>query len=224
MFRALICRSSGFCYYVVELPHWLISFLVCCVLELGCGSARVVSVLPAEALLKMGILMPETCWISKKKNENSKWHLIGFLFFTLFINAQLFMFHRTFISCLLKFRFRYVVTLISVWWMGCRRNGGIEGEGCVSEMWVLFRQGSPKQVIMNNEPQAIPLCQPTARLSSPQVVQKLWLRLAVWRLNTTQLNTRRKGDNAVREAEEQVGQKNCSKSVGTWNELFATSI
>jgi len=74
----------------------------CCVLELGCGSARVVSGLPAEAsasspdttlaelhpnpntqqsqnntanvvvqqhshkLLKMDILMPETCWVSKK--------------------------------------------------------------------------------------------------------------------------------------------------------------
>jgi len=70
----------------------------------------------------------------------------------LFVNAQLFMFHGTFIFCLLKFRFRCVVTLISVWWMGCRRNRGVEGEGCVPEMWVLFRQGSPKQVIMNNEP------------------------------------------------------------------------
>jgi len=92
-------------------------FLDCCVLELGCGSARVVSGLPAEAagspdttpaephpysktqktknvtanvvvqqhnrkLLKMGILMPETCWVSKKKNKSSKWHLIGFLFFS----------------------------------------------------------------------------------------------------------------------------------------------
>jgi len=25
--------------------------------------------------------MPETCWVSKKKNKNSKWHLVGFLFF-----------------------------------------------------------------------------------------------------------------------------------------------
>ena len=108
MFRALICPSSGVCEYVVELPHWLISFLVCCVLELGCGSDRVVSGLPAEAqphpnsntqqtkreisqcgssahshkLLKMGILMPETCWVSKKKNKNSKWHLVGYLFFS----------------------------------------------------------------------------------------------------------------------------------------------
>ena len=51
MFRTLICLSSGVCEYVVVLPHWLISFLVCCVLELGCGSARVVSGLPAEAQL-----------------------------------------------------------------------------------------------------------------------------------------------------------------------------
>jgi len=115
MFQALIYPSSGVCDYVVELPHWLISFLVFCVLELGCGLARVVSRLPAEAagspdttlaephpnsntqqsknstanvvvqqhsrrLLKMGILMPETCWETKKKNKNSKWHLVGFLF------------------------------------------------------------------------------------------------------------------------------------------------
>jgi hypothetical protein len=49
MFRALLCPSSGICDYVVELPHWLISFLVCCVLELGCSSARLVSGLPASA-------------------------------------------------------------------------------------------------------------------------------------------------------------------------------
>jgi len=48
MFRTLICPSSGVCDYVIELPNWLISFLVCCVLELGCGSARVVSGMPAE--------------------------------------------------------------------------------------------------------------------------------------------------------------------------------
>jgi len=51
MFQALICLSSGVCDYVLELPHWLISFLVCCVLELGCGSARVVSGLPTETVL-----------------------------------------------------------------------------------------------------------------------------------------------------------------------------
>ena len=33
-------------------------------------------------LLKMGILMPETCWVSKKKNKSSKWQLVGFLFFS----------------------------------------------------------------------------------------------------------------------------------------------
>ena len=36
----------------------------------------------SRKLLKMGILMPETCWVSKKKNKNSKWHLVGFLFFS----------------------------------------------------------------------------------------------------------------------------------------------
>ena len=33
-------------------------------------------------LLKMGILMPETCRVSKNKNKNSKWHLVGLLFFS----------------------------------------------------------------------------------------------------------------------------------------------
>jgi len=51
MFQALICPSSGVCDYVVELPHWLVSFLFCCVLKLGCGSAGVVSGLLAEAQL-----------------------------------------------------------------------------------------------------------------------------------------------------------------------------
>jgi len=50
MLRELICPSSGVCDYVVELPHWLISFLACCVLELGCGSPRVVYGLPAARI------------------------------------------------------------------------------------------------------------------------------------------------------------------------------
>ena len=68
--------------------HLAVSFFVCCVLELGCGSARVVSGLPttlaephpisntqqskkntanvvvqqhSRKLLKMDILLPETC-------------------------------------------------------------------------------------------------------------------------------------------------------------------
>ena len=56
MFRALICPSSAVCEYVVELPHWLISFLVCCVLELGCGSARVVYGLSAARVAVTEIL------------------------------------------------------------------------------------------------------------------------------------------------------------------------
>jgi len=47
MFRALICPSSGVCDCVVELPHWLFRSWFA-VLELGCGSARVVSGLPAD--------------------------------------------------------------------------------------------------------------------------------------------------------------------------------
>ena len=36
----------------------------------------------SRKILKMGILMSETCWVSKKKNKNSKWHLLVFLFFS----------------------------------------------------------------------------------------------------------------------------------------------
>jgi hypothetical protein len=49
MFRALICPSSGVCGYIVELPL-AVSFLVCCMLEFGCGSAGVVSGLPATRI------------------------------------------------------------------------------------------------------------------------------------------------------------------------------
>jgi len=71
MFRALICPSSGVCDYVVELPHWLYCSWIA-VLELGCGSARVVSGLkPASAgspdtTLAELIVMPEICSVSKK--------------------------------------------------------------------------------------------------------------------------------------------------------------
>ena len=104
-----IFRSLQLCCWTATLA---VLFLDCCVLELGCGSARVLSGLPAEAglcfsrhnpasagspdstlaelhpnsntqqsknntanvvvqqhgckLLKMDILMPETCWVSKK--------------------------------------------------------------------------------------------------------------------------------------------------------------
>jgi len=78
-----------------------VTFLVCCVLELGCGSAGVVSntqqtknVTASMVVqqhrrkrLKMGILMPETCWVSKKKNKSSKWHLVGFLFFSYLLKS-----------------------------------------------------------------------------------------------------------------------------------------
>ena len=43
-------------------------------------SASVVVQQHSRIILKMGILMPEICWVSKKKNKNSKWHLAGFLF------------------------------------------------------------------------------------------------------------------------------------------------
>ena len=45
-------------------------------------SANVVVQQHSRRLLKMGILMPETCWVFKKKNKHSKWHLVGFLYFS----------------------------------------------------------------------------------------------------------------------------------------------
>jgi len=68
MFRALIYPSSGVCDYVVDLPHRL--YFSCCVLELGCCSARVVSVLPAGgdseilniSIFKANILKYVICW------------------------------------------------------------------------------------------------------------------------------------------------------------------
>ena len=44
-------------------------------------SANIVVQQHSRKLLKMSILMPETCLVSKKKNKYSKWHLLGFLFF-----------------------------------------------------------------------------------------------------------------------------------------------
>ena len=48
---------------------WLISFLVCCMLELGCGSARVVSGLPTEAQAEPH---PNSN-TQQTKNEISQW-------------------------------------------------------------------------------------------------------------------------------------------------------
>jgi len=42
----------------------------------------------SRKFLKMGILMPETCWVSKKKNKSSKWHLVDFLFFSYHNDAR----------------------------------------------------------------------------------------------------------------------------------------
>ena len=80
MFRALVCPSSGVCDYVVELPHWLISFLVCCVLELGCGSARVASFAPSSLYnrkvfsdLSFGRVM---CLVCASFVPSVSWHLL----------------------------------------------------------------------------------------------------------------------------------------------------
>ena len=90
MLRALICPSSGFCDYAVELPHWSFRswFAVCWRLgavQLEQASAYSPDTTPTEThltpntqqtknettnvviqqhsrkLLMMGILMPETC-------------------------------------------------------------------------------------------------------------------------------------------------------------------
>ena len=45
-------------------------------------TANVVVQQHSRKLPKRGILMPETCWVSKKKNKISKLYLIGFLFFS----------------------------------------------------------------------------------------------------------------------------------------------
>jgi len=44
-------------------------------------TANVVVQQHSRIFMKMGILMPKTCWISKKWNQDKKWHLVGFLFF-----------------------------------------------------------------------------------------------------------------------------------------------
>jgi len=79
MFWALICPSSGIYDYIVELPHWLFRswFAVCW--SLGADrqgwyphpnsntqqtkneTANVVVQHYSPILLKMGMLMPETC-------------------------------------------------------------------------------------------------------------------------------------------------------------------
>jgi len=86
MFRALICPSSGVCDYIVELPHWPFRswFAVCGSLGAVClgwylgttpaephpnshtqqtmnETANVVVQQYIRILLKVGILMPETC-------------------------------------------------------------------------------------------------------------------------------------------------------------------
>jgi len=59
-----IFRSLRLCCCTTTLA---VSFLVCCVLELGCGSARVVSGLPAEADGS-----PDTTLAEPHPNSNSK--------------------------------------------------------------------------------------------------------------------------------------------------------
>ena len=42
----------------------------------------------SRRLLKMDILMPETCWVSKKWSKYNKSHLVGFLFFNYHNDAR----------------------------------------------------------------------------------------------------------------------------------------
>jgi len=48
-------------------------------------TANVVVQQHSRKLLKMGVLMLETCWVSKKKNKNSKWHLVVFFILQIYI-------------------------------------------------------------------------------------------------------------------------------------------
>jgi len=84
MFRALICPSSGVCDYVVELPHWLYCSWISVCWSKGAvttpaephpnsntqksknNTANVVVQQHSRKFLKMDILMPETCLVSKK--------------------------------------------------------------------------------------------------------------------------------------------------------------
>ena len=86
MFRTLICPSSGICDHVVELPQWLYCswIAVCCASadspdttlaephpnsntqQSKNNTANVVVQQHSRKLLKMDILMPETCLVSKK--------------------------------------------------------------------------------------------------------------------------------------------------------------
>jgi len=59
MFRALICPSSGVCDYIVELPNSNTQ-------QIKNETANVVVQQYSRKVLKMGILMPETCRVSKK--------------------------------------------------------------------------------------------------------------------------------------------------------------
>ena len=101
MFRTLICPSSGACDCVDGLPHRLSCslFVVCWgLLRMMFGGVRFAGWSTASAstcktetkitdvvihqhsrkLLKMDILMSETCWANNKWNKNNKWHQIGF--------------------------------------------------------------------------------------------------------------------------------------------------
>jgi len=98
-----IFRSLRLCCWTTTLA---VLFLDCCVLELGCDStlaephpnsntqqsknntANVVVQQHSRKLLKMDILMPETCWVSKKWSKCNKWHLVGFLFFNYHNDAR----------------------------------------------------------------------------------------------------------------------------------------
>ena len=112
MFWTLIYPSSGAYDYSVELPYWSCVLGTMCVgvsvwiglkpLAEPCDTdttptpstlkywytsnqehmSNVVIRQNSHKLLKMDILMSETCWAHKKWNKNSKWHQVGLSFST----------------------------------------------------------------------------------------------------------------------------------------------
>ena len=73
MFRTLMYPSSGACGYVDEITISVVLFSVRCVLEfllrLILGGVRFAGWSSIVVLLKMDILMPETCWAHNKWNK-----------------------------------------------------------------------------------------------------------------------------------------------------------
>jgi len=120
-----MCPSSGVCDYVVELPYcpfhsW---FDVFWINQIKKEAANVVVQLHNRKLLKMGTLMPETCWVSNKWNKSNKWHLVGYLFVSYHDDARFnkHQIKRLCIFLLSPWRLHFTTNPASViWWNSTR--------------------------------------------------------------------------------------------------------